>query len=134
MKKILPLLILITSVLFITSCKKSDDKLIIGTWEAKTMLTRSYLHGVYQNDDDVQTFEANELTIEFKKDNTYTSFEYGAVIQNGTYSIADDKMIIDSALATYTLSKSDLGIITTNEEEINGETVRYEVDLKLEKK
>lgn len=134
MKKLLPLLILITSVLFITSCKKGDDKLIIGTWEGKTMLTRSYLHGVYQNDDDVETFEANEFTIEFKKDNTYTSFEYGAVIQNGTYSIADDKMTIDSALATYTLSKSNLGITTTNKEEINGETVRYEVDLKLEKK
>lgn len=132
MKKILSSAgILFCLVLF--SCKKSDEKLIIGTWEAKSATSITYINGVL-DDQDVESFAANELTVEFKENNTYTTYQNGVAEDSGTYSLENDKLTIDGYVSDYTISKKNLSIKTSYTDTNGAGVYRNETELKLEKK
>lgn len=133
MKKLLPLLVLISSLIFITSCNKSDEKQIIGSWAAKTLKVKSYTDGVLQGEE-TENMTSNDMTMYFRKDNSYTVYQYGAVTDEGTYSISGDKLTMDGQENTFNVSRKELNLFFSNEEEDNGHTIRHEVELNLEKR
>ncbi len=132
MKKILPAIIALLCLSLITSCKKKDEATIIGTWGAQTELGKVFIDGV-KDSETPYSYAANETTVEFKTDNTYTVYEYGNFVENGTYSISGNQLTLDFETFTYTLSKTNLDLYSTYEEMNNGQTIRYENEIHFSK-
>lgn len=133
MRKILTLISVIACLSIISSCKKSDKKQIIGTWECKTLHSKAYLDGALQSDDNWNP-EPDEYTLEFRDDDTYTTYEFGIADNSGTYSLSDDQLTVDGNPSSYVLSKTSLQVSSVNEEQLNGHTVRYETEATFERK
>lgn len=133
MNKILSIITVALSILiFASSCKKKDEKVIIGKWEAKNIKLIQYEDGDLI-DKDLEEFSANELVVEFKKDNSYTVYEFGNKEVEGAYSISNHQIIIDGEKSSYTLSKKTLVLQSDEEQIINGVKYRNVSDLTLEK-
>jgi hypothetical protein len=132
MKKLMPTIAAILCLLFISSCKKGDDKLILGTWELKTVAEHVYIDGVDMGGE-TYPFEPGEASLEFRKDNTYTSRQAGEPDQSGTYALAGDQLTIDGGTARIELTKTTMKISNTTEEVYNGQTYKTDGEAYLEK-
>ena len=87
MKKIL-FACLTASVLFLFSCsnEKSEEKKIVGTWEAY------YIDFIDDDETDSEDLEPGEWTITFNADGTFVDVD-GRPFE-GKYSISDHKLIL----------------------------------------
>lgn len=149
MKKVLFWLIgaLMIAPIFLTSCSKDDEKEeivptsdLIGTWQSVSYSVQYKLNGeVYESESEI----SDDTKIEFKKDGTYSSYEYydgeWEWYENGQWKYADGKLIItyeeegekETLYATVkTLTASKLVLeITVNEIE---EGYRLEITATIE--
>jgi hypothetical protein len=89
LKNLLPLLFLAVIVSF-ASCKKSPEKLIAKTWKVTNVVSK----GTY-NDSIFQEIKADLMKAEMTfKDNKYTMTSDGSVIESGTYTFENDKLVV----------------------------------------
>ncbi len=89
LKNLLPLLFLAMMVSFV-SCKKSPEKLIAKTWKVTNVVSK----GTY-NDSIFQDIKADLIKAEMTfKDNKYTMTSDGNVIESGTYTFENDKLVV----------------------------------------
>ena len=90
-KNLLPLLILALMVSFV-SCKKGPEKLIAKTWKVTNVVSK----GTY-NDSTFQVIKADLMKVEMTfKDNKYTMTSDGKVIESGTYTYANNKLVVQT--------------------------------------
>src|SRR4030042_7171002 len=90
-KNLLPLLILALMVSFV-SCKKGPEKLIAKTWKVTNVVAK----GTY-NDSTFQVIKADLMKVEMSfKDNKYTMTSDGKVIESGTYTYANNKLVVQT--------------------------------------
>ncbi|MBN2215536.1 MAG: hypothetical protein JW723_14980 [Bacteroidales bacterium] len=91
LKKLMPLLILAMMVSLV-SCKKSPEKLIARTWKVTNVVSK----GTY-NDSIFQALKADLMKVEMTfKDNKYTMTSDGNVIETGTYTCENDKLVVQT--------------------------------------
>src|SRR4030042_5901951 len=91
MKKLLPLLLLALTVTFV-SCKKGPEKMIAKTWKVTNVVSK----GTY-NDSIFQVLKADLMKVEMTfKDNKYTMTSDGKVIESGTYTYANNKLVVQT--------------------------------------
>jgi hypothetical protein len=89
LKNLLPILILAFAVSFV-SCKKGPDKMIVKTWKVSNVISK----GTY-NDSLFQAIKADLMKTEMTfKDNKYTMSMNGNVIESGTYSLANNVLVV----------------------------------------
>lgn len=71
-------------------CKKGPDKLIVKTWKVTNVVSK----GTY-NDSTFQALKADLMKVEMAfKDNKFTMTSNGNVIESGTYSFANEKLVV----------------------------------------
>lgn len=89
MKKIIPLVLLAFVITFV-GCKKGPDKLIVKTWKVTNVVSK----GTY-NDSTFQALKADLMKVEMAfKDNKFTMTSNGNIIESGTYSFANEKLVV----------------------------------------
>jgi hypothetical protein len=89
LKNLLPLLILVFAVSFV-SCKKGPDKMIVKTWKVTNVVSK----GTY-NDSLFQVIKADLMKTEMTfKDNKYTMTLNGSVIESGTYALENNMLVV----------------------------------------
>ena len=123
-------------VLFISSCKKDEElskkDLIAARWQGEKITSSATLNGVsvpVEDEDISGTF------IDIKANGTYTSDDNGVFDGSGTWKLSNgDKDIIldegtdEEIVFTITaLTSSDLKLSFTQEETINGSTIKVTV-------
>lgn len=88
-RRIVPMLLLILMVAF-TGCKKGPDKLIVKTWKVTNVVSK----GTY-NDSTFQALKNDLMKVDMTfKDNKFTMSSDGNVIESGTYSFTDGKLVV----------------------------------------
>ncbi|MCJ7448945.1 MAG: hypothetical protein MUO72_14760 [Bacteroidales bacterium] len=89
LKTLLPLLILALAVSF-ASCKKGPEKLIVKTWKVTSVMSKGTV-----NDSIFQVLKADLMKAEMAfKDNKYTMTSDGNVIESGTYTFKNGKLVV----------------------------------------
>lgn len=74
------------------SCKKGPEKLIAKTWKVTNVVSK----GTY-NDSTFQVIKADLMKVEMTfKDNKYTMTSDGKVIESGTYTYANNKLVVQT--------------------------------------
>lgn len=86
---LLPIVLLILTVSFV-SCKQGPDKLIARTWKMSEVMAKGTI-----NDSVFQELKAELMKVEMTfKDNKYTMSSNGNVVESGTYTIDNGKLVI----------------------------------------
>lgn len=88
LKSLLPLMILVMVVAF--GCKKGPDKMIAKTWKITNVTSKGVINDSVFRDMKAQMMEA-EMSF---KDNTYTMTSGGNVLETGTYTYDNGKMVV----------------------------------------
>ena len=89
LKSLFPLMMLVMIIAF-TGCKKGPDKLIAKTWKVTNVISKGVI-----NDSVFQGLKTQLIQAEMSfKDNKYTMKSEGTVIENGTYSLENGKMVV----------------------------------------
>lgn len=126
-------LILLTSSIFLSSCKKDDEEtksdLITARWEGETITTNATFNGIALP---IDTQDLSGSFIEFKTDGTYTSDDNGVFDGSGTWKLSngDKDIIFDAGTTeevTFTinaLTGSDLKLSFSEEETEDGITIQ----------
>lgn len=89
LKSLLPLLILVVAVT-VGGCKKGPEKMIVKTWKVTNVMTKGVIEEAVFTQLKDQLMKA-EMTF---RDNKYTMTAGGTVIESGTYSVADGKVVV----------------------------------------
>ncbi|MDM7920325.1 MAG: hypothetical protein QUS12_14340 [Methanosarcina sp.] len=88
--KTISLLLVVAVALTVAGCKKGPDKLIAKTWKVTSVMTKGTI-----SDSLFQVLKADLMKAEMSfKDNKYTMKVDGNVIESGTYSVADGKVVV----------------------------------------
>src|SRR4030043_1858352 len=91
LKNLVQLLVLVLMVSFV-SCNKGPEKLIAKTWKVTNVMTK----GTY-DDSTFQVIKADLMKAEMTfKDNKYTMTSDGNVIESGTYTYANNKLVVQT--------------------------------------
>jgi hypothetical protein len=89
LKNLLPILILVFAVSFV-SCKKGPDKMIVNTWKVTNVVSK----GTY-NDSLFLVIKADLMKTEMTfKDNKYTMSMNGNIIESGTYALENNVLVV----------------------------------------
>jgi hypothetical protein len=88
--KSLSLLLILAAAIAVAGCKKGPDKLIAKTWKVTSVMTKGTI-----SDSLFQVLKADLMKAEMSfKDNKYTMKVDGNVIESGTYSVTDGKIVV----------------------------------------
>jgi hypothetical protein len=89
LKRLLPLVLLALFVSF-SGCKKGPDKLIAKTWKVTDVVAKGYIE-----DSIFQVQKSVLLNVEMTfQDNKYTMSSVGTVIESGTYSVDEGRVVV----------------------------------------
>lgn len=89
MKKLIPL-VLFALVISFAGCKKGPEKLIVKTWKVTNVVSK----GTY-NDSIFNAIKADLMKVDMAfKDNKFTMTSDGNVIETGSYSFTDNKLVV----------------------------------------
>ena len=101
--RLLTLFVVVGSMAALTSCGKDKQSQIVGKWQFENAsisvslsdpqieeLVNNYI--TYQ--EELLNDELKSGTIEFKSDNTFTSYYEGEVESTGTYTVENNKLIM----------------------------------------
>lgn len=89
LKSLLPLMLLVMVVAF-AGCKKGPDKLIAKTWKITNVMSKGIINDSVFTDIKNQMMQA-EMSF---KDNKYTMTSNGNVIEKGTYTNENGKLVV----------------------------------------
>ncbi|MCU0457356.1 MAG: hypothetical protein MUE74_13745 [Bacteroidales bacterium] len=130
MKKIIsPVCITVLLLAFATAgCEKSDEELLVGTWNAISEHWIDYEDNV-KVDEGTETYDAGELTIEIFENGTGKVHEDGEV-SDFTWALDGSKLLItpeddDQMTMGFSVSKDRLTITNTYEETYNDVDYKY---------
>lgn len=89
LKSLLSLLLLALLISF-AGCKKGPDKLIVKTWKVTNVMAKGTI-----NDSIFQVLKGNLMKADMTfKDSKYTMNSDGKVIESGTYTFENGKLIV----------------------------------------
>ncbi len=89
LKNLFPLMLLVMVVAF-AGCKKGPDKLIAKTWKITNVMSKGVINDSVFRDIKTQMMQAEMLF----KDNTYTMTSNGNVLEKGTYTVENGKVVV----------------------------------------
>jgi hypothetical protein len=89
LQRLLPIMLLVLMV-SVLSCKQGPDKLIVKTWKVTDVTSNANAA-----DSAFMALKDNLMKVEMTfKDNKYTMTSNGNVIESGTYSVTDGKLVV----------------------------------------
>ncbi len=135
MNKFLSIIITILGLCVISSCKKREEKLIIGIWELKTVASVTYVDEIRTNQY-IRTYQSNESALEFREHYGYSAYSYGVESLKSNYTIKNNQIILDNKFV-YDFEISETHLVMYNPtgwSNFQGHSERYEDECHYERK